>query len=113
MKSFLTLFIVLIFGMTNLAWGQTNMEKSNSISTKTVILNVPGMVCSICPITIRKALQTLHGVKKVTTNVHHKTVKVKFDPKQTTIQQILSTTKNSGYPATLSLTPVVRERGGN
>lgn len=103
MKSFLTLLIALIFfGFTNLTWSQTNNSKSNLISTESVMLNVPGMTCSICPITVRKALQALRGVKEVTTNINNQTATVRFDPKQTTIQQILTTTKNSGYPATLS-----------
>lgn len=103
MKSLLTLLITLIFfGFSNLTWSQTNGEKSNLISTETVMLNVPGMTCSICPITVRKALQALRGVKEVTTNISSQTATVRFDPKQTTIQQILSTIKNSGYPATLS-----------
>ena len=34
-------------------------------SPKTIILNVPGMTCEACPITVKKALARVSGVSKI------------------------------------------------
>lgn len=41
-----------------------------------VTLSVPGMNCPICPITIKKSLQKLAGVKFVNVGYENKTVTV-------------------------------------
>ncbi len=38
-------------------------------TTRTVTLDVPGMTCPTCPITIKKALQKIDGVGGITANV--------------------------------------------
>ena len=67
----------------------------------TVVLDVPGMTCKFCPITIRKALEKVPGVVKVKSEFETKTATVTFDPAKTNIETLIKTTTNAGYPSTL------------
>lgn len=68
---------------------------------KTIVLDVPGMTCKFCPITIRKALQKVPGVIKATADYDTKSATVTFDPDKTTTDTLIKTTANAGYPSTL------------
>jgi mercuric ion binding protein len=48
-------------------------------SPQIVTLNVPGMTCPACPITIKKALEKVQGVSKVDVRYEKKQVLVTFD----------------------------------
>lgn len=67
----------------------------------TAILDVPGMTCKFCPITIRKALEKVPGVVEVKSEFKTKTATVNFDPTKTNIETLMKTTANAGYPSTL------------
>ena len=67
----------------------------------TAILDVPGMTCKFCPITIRKALEKLPGVVEIKSEFKTKTATVTFDPAKTNIETLIKTTANAGYPSTL------------
>ena len=68
---------------------------------KTVTLSVPGMSCSACPITIKKALQKVEGVEKVAVTFDPKEAVVTFDDAKTTVGKLTEATANAGYPSTL------------
>ncbi len=74
---------------------------ANAIETKTVVLDIPGMTCQFCPITIRKALEKVPGVIDAKAEFETKTATVTFDPQKTTVEELTNATKNAGYPATL------------
>ena len=67
----------------------------------TAILDVPGMTCKFCPITIRKALEKLPGVVEVKSEFKTKTATVTFDPAKINIETLIKTTANAGYTSTL------------
>lgn len=69
--------------------------------TKTISLDVPGMTCKFCPITLRKALQKVPGVITAKADYETKTATVTFDPSKTDIETLIKTTANAGYPSTL------------
>lgn len=73
----------------------------NAAETVTVVLDVPGMTCKFCPITIRKALDKVPGVVKVKAEFKTKTATITFDPTKTNIETLIKTTTNAGYPSTL------------
>lgn len=68
-------------------------------ATKTVTLDVPGMTCSLCPVTIKKALDKVPGVSKVDFNVDKREAFVTFDDAKTTIAAITKATADAGYPS--------------
>ena len=72
-----------------------------SAAEQFVILSVPGMNCPVCPITIKKSLQQVTGVKSVNVIYESKTAEVSFDDKVTNIKSLLKATENVGYPSYL------------
>ena len=68
-------------------------------SPKTVTLNVSGMTCEACPITVKKALEKVPGVSKVDVRYEKKQVLVTFDDVQTNIDALVKATTNAGYPS--------------
>src|SRR2546427_1150875 len=68
-------------------------------SPKTVTLNVSGMTCEACPITVKKALQKVPGVSKVDVRLEKKQVLVTFDDAKTNTDALVKATTNAGYPS--------------
>lgn len=69
--------------------------------TRTVTLDVPGMTCKFCPITIRKALKKVPGVIEAKSDYETKTATVTFDTDKTNVEALTKATANAGYPSTL------------
>lgn len=69
--------------------------------TKTAVLDVPGMTCPLCPITVRKALERVPGVEKISVNFPARTVSVAYDAGRTDVTALLKATADAGYPAKL------------
>lgn len=67
--------------------------------TRTVTLEVPGMNCAACPITVKKALKDVAGVEKVSVTYDPKQAVVTFDDTKATIAQLQEATRNAGYPS--------------
>ncbi len=68
-------------------------------SPKTVTLNVSGMTCEACPITVKKALQKVPGVSKIDVQYEKKQVVVTFDEAKTNVDALVKATTNAGYPS--------------
>ena len=91
MKIFFALVVILAAGVS----------APTSAAVRTVTLSVPGMTCPTCPITIRTALDRVHGVKMVTSNVAKRTVTVSYDDDKTAPLALMKATTNAGYPSTV------------
>ena len=72
-----------------------------SAAEQSVILSIPGMNCPVCPITIKKSLQQVDGVKSVNVSYEGKTALISYDDKHTDIKSLLKATENVGYPSYL------------
>ena len=68
-------------------------------AAKTVTLNVSGMTCQACPITVKKALQKVPGVSKIDVLYEKKQVVVTFDDSQTNPDALVKATTDAGYPS--------------
>lgn len=68
-------------------------------ATKTVTLNVPGMTCPACPITVKKALNNVQGVAQVEVNYEKKQAVVTFDDTKTETKTLVKATTDAGYPS--------------
>jgi mercuric ion binding protein len=66
---------------------------------QTAIFDVPGMTCALCPVTVKKAMGAVEGVKSVTVDFDARTATVVFDPSITSIDVIAAASANAGYPA--------------
>jgi periplasmic mercuric ion binding protein len=81
--------VVVMIALTAPAWA----------SPKTVTLNVSGMTCEACPVTVKKALQKVSGVSKIDVQYERKQVVVTFDDSKTNIDALMKATTNAGYPS--------------
>ena len=66
---------------------------------QTVTLPVPGMDCSTCPITVRKALTNVSGVTRAEASLEKKQAVVTYDDAQTGVDALIKATTNAGYPS--------------
>ena len=68
-------------------------------ATQTATLKVPGMTCSACPITVKKALSKVNGVEKVHVSFEKKEAVVTFDDMKTNEKALVKATTDVGYPS--------------
>ena len=70
-------------------------------SPQTVTLDVPGMTCSACPITVKKAISKVDGVSKVDVSYEKRQAVVTFDDAKASVQKLTQATGNAGYPSSV------------
>lgn len=68
---------------------------------QTITLDVHGMTCAVCPITVKLALKAVPGVSQVNVDFAEKTAMVTFDPGQATATDLTSASGEAGFPATV------------
>lgn len=68
---------------------------------KTVVLDVPGMNCALCPVSVKKALERVPGVRQASANLDRKTAEAAYDPDRTTAEALADAVTRAGYPATI------------
>jgi len=68
---------------------------------RTVTLDVKNMTCSVCPITVKKALEKVSGVTNATVDFDKKTASVTFDPDKASPATLAKATSDAGYPSTV------------
>lgn len=68
---------------------------------QTAVLDVQNMTCSMCSVTIHKALEKVPGVIDAKVDYDHKTATVKYDADKTNTSALVKATTNAGFPATL------------
>ena len=68
---------------------------------QTVTLDVPGMTCAACPITVKKAISKVEGVNKLDVSYEKRQAVVTFDDAKATVQKLTQATENAGYPSTV------------
>ena len=68
---------------------------------QTTVLDVRNMTCSMCSITIQKALEKVPGVLDAKVDYDHKTAVVKYDPDKANPSALVKATTNAGFPSKL------------
>lgn len=68
---------------------------------QTVTLDVPGMTCAACPITVKAAISKVAGVNKVDVSYEKRQAVVSFDDAKASVQKLTEATANAGYPSTV------------
>jgi mercuric ion binding protein len=96
---FLALSLLAGFFSMSAIYAKSSVQVQNS--SQSVTLDVQNMTCAMCKFTIKKALQGVDGVRKVTVDYDNKTAGVKFDPTKTNKEALIKATTNAGYPATI------------
>lgn len=94
--------ILAVLGVLALVIGLSIGPAQSALAApRTVTLNVPGMSCAACPITVKTALTKVAGVTKVEVSYEKKEAVVTFDDAKTSVAALTEATKNVGYPSTV------------
>jgi len=68
-------------------------------ATAMVVLNVDGMHCATCPLTVRTVLRRLDGVSEAVVSTESKTARVTYDPARVSPERMAQAVTDAGYPA--------------
>jgi len=63
------------------------------------VFAIDNMTCAICPITVKRAMEGVEGVKSVAVDFDAKTATVTYDAGATDTAAIAAASTNAGYPA--------------
>ncbi|RMH50494.1 MAG: copper chaperone [Alphaproteobacteria bacterium] len=66
---------------------------------RTVTFTVENMTCALCPLTVKRAMSAVAGVRAVTVDLDSRTATVTFDPALTDADAIAAASRDAGYPA--------------
>ena len=66
---------------------------------QTVVLDMQNMTCSLCSITVQRALGKVSGVSDTKIDYDKKTATVKYDPDKTNTAALIKATTDAGFPA--------------
>lgn len=68
--------------------------------SRNVTLDIQGMTCPSCPLTVKVALKKEPGVQDVKLDAPRNAAAVTFDPDKTSAQRLAQVVTELGYPAT-------------
>ena len=68
---------------------------------KSTTLDVPSMFCSLCQISVRKALERVPGVLEAKADNNSKQAEVKYDPDKVSADGLAEALTKAGFPATV------------
>lgn len=95
-------FATVLLGTTALearGAGAENSVQQAVSREQTVTFAVENMTCGLCPVTVKKAMEDVAGVKSVAIDVQAKSATVVFDPSAASAVDIAAASTNAGYPA--------------
>lgn len=68
---------------------------------KSATLEVPSMFCSLCQISVRKALERVPGVLQARADNNLKRAEVNYDPDKVSPDELAAALTKAGFPATV------------
>lgn len=66
---------------------------------QTATFAIENMTCALCPVTVKKAMEGVSGVRSVRVDFEAKSATVVFDPSKATVAAIAAASTGAGYPA--------------
>jgi mercuric ion binding protein len=97
--AFVALTAITALTVVTRAQAEGAMSHPVAAAEQSATFDVEKMTCAACPITVRKAMEGIHGVKSVSVDFDAKTATAIFDPSVTSLEQIGAASTNAGYPA--------------
>lgn len=98
---FHTLVLALMLSFTSAGSGLVpDPAQAQDNRTGNVTFTVENMTCALCPVTVKKAMQSVPGVIEVRVNMENGTATARFDPAVTDPETISAASTRAGYPAT-------------
>lgn len=90
-----------LIGGVSLSRSSTDTIAVKAENLTTASFAVENMTCATCPITVKKAMSRVPGVRTVEIDFDKKTATVTYDPTVTTPEAIAAASTDAGYPARL------------
>lgn len=87
--------LVPILGMLLLSISSAALAETLTV----VQLEVKNMTCAACPITVRKALERVPGVKSAKVDFASRTATVEYDPVRVAPDKLVKATTDAGFPS--------------
>jgi len=69
---------------------------------QTVTFTAENMTCALCPVTVKRAMDSVDGVRAVEIDFEARTATVIFDTAATNTEAIATASANAGYPARIA-----------
>jgi len=104
MKSIIVALMFTAGAMGLCAFGASSPAHAQSTevaaaASQSATFAIENMTCALCPVTVRKAMEGVSGVKSVSVDFENKTATVLFDAAVTDTTAIAAASTNAGYPA--------------
>lgn len=74
---------------------------ANAGERKRVVLDVPGMNCSLCPISVKMALEKVPGVLAAKADLATKSAEATYEPDRVSPDALARAATSAGFPATI------------
>ena len=81
------------------AAAQSASQQVAAVQSRTFAIE--NMTCALCPVTVKRAMEGVEGVRSVNVDFDAKTATVVFDPSVTNADAIAAVSTNAGYPASV------------
>lgn len=88
-----------LLGMASIASFALPAATQSVAAEETVTFAVENMTCALCPVTVKRAMAEVDGVRSVDVDFEAKTATVVFDSAATSAEVISVASANAGYPA--------------
>lgn len=88
-----------IVGVASAYMASATSAAASSSEERIQTFAIENMTCAACPITVKKAMSGVDGVRAVNVDFDAKTATVVYDPSVTTADEIAAASTNAGYPA--------------
>ena len=99
---FIILAFVLFACQSNNSKTKESSSDQASVKLSEVTIDVSGMTCNHCVMSINKSVGELEGVDFIETTLEDSTAVVKFDKSKVTVEKIIETIDSRGYKASVA-----------
>ena len=72
-----------------------------AIDSRSATLEIKGMTCASCPLTVKQVLKKQPGVNEASVDYKSQSAQVKFDPDKTQPEQMAKAISAIGFPTTV------------
>ena len=72
-----------------------------AIDSRSATLEIKGMTCASCPLTVKQLLKNQPGVSETSVDYKSQSAQVKFDPDKTQPEQLAKAISAIGFPTTV------------
>jgi mercuric ion binding protein len=95
-----TILALALFGLTAVAPITAVPAVAQTVAAEqTVTFTVENMTCALCPVTVKRAMEGVEGVRTVEIDFDARRATILFDTAATSAEAIAAASANAGYPA--------------